>query len=72
MKAGPTLGGISGGGVVMNDIVNDYSKFLVVYINDVLIYSKTSGQHFKHPEIFNVIKRNDLAVSALKNEIISD
>ena len=52
---------------IMNDILNDYCKFLIVYIYDVLIYSKNLHQHFKHLKtFFNVIKYNGLVVSAPK------
>ncbi|RDX97412.1 hypothetical protein CR513_19821, partial [Mucuna pruriens] len=32
---------------IMNDIFNPYSKFTIVYIDDVLIFSQTIDQHFK-------------------------
>ncbi|RDX80013.1 hypothetical protein CR513_39485, partial [Mucuna pruriens] len=31
---------------IMNDIFNPYSKFSIVYIDDVLIFSQTINQHF--------------------------
>lgn len=43
-------------------ILNNYSKFSIVYIHDVLIYSKILNQHFKHLKIF-FNKRNVLAIS---------
>nr|KYP72768.1 polyprotein [Cajanus cajan] len=52
---------------IMNDIFNPYSNFCIVYIDDVLIFSTSIDQHFKHLEIFfNVIKRNGLAISKTK------
>jgi len=52
---------------IMNDIFNLYSKFAIVYIDDVLIFSQTIYQHFKHLHTFiNIIKQNDLAISQTK------
>ncbi|KAL3527337.1 hypothetical protein ACH5RR_011993 [Cinchona calisaya] len=52
---------------VMNDIFNPYLNFILVYIDDVLVYSDNLEQHFKHVNIFlDVTKRNDLVISASK------
>lgn len=52
---------------MMNEIFNSYSKFLIVYVDDVLIYSSIIDQHFKHIKTFvNVIKQNGLSVSKTK------
>lgn len=54
----------------MNDIFNPYSDFIIVYIDDVLVFSKTIEQHFKHLNFFkDVIKRSGLVVSAPKMKI---
>jgi len=51
----------------MNEIFNPYSKFVIVYIDDVLIFSQTIDQHFKHLYTFiNIIKQNGLVVSQTK------
>ncbi|KAA0066381.1 Enzymatic polyprotein [Cucumis melo var. makuwa] len=52
---------------IMNDIFNQYQEFTIVYIDDVLVFSNTVDQHFKHLRVFlNVIKSNGLVVSQPK------
>ena len=48
---------------IMNEIYNPYSQFIIVYIDDILIYSSSIDQHFKHLNIFlHVTKANELVV----------
>ncbi|CAL9004327.1 unnamed protein product [Prunus brigantina] len=52
---------------IMNEIFNPYSHFSIVYIDDVLIFSKSIEQHWKHLHKFlQVVKQNGLVVSAKK------
>ena len=52
---------------VMNDIFNAYSNFLIVYIDDVLVFSNSIKQHFYHlNKFFNIVKSNGLVVSKPK------
>ena len=37
---------------IMNEIYNPFSKFIIVYIDHVLVYSKSIDKHFKHLNVF--------------------
>ena len=51
----------------MNDIFNLFSKFYIIYIDDVLIFSKSIEEHWKHLYTFlETIKHNGLVVSSPK------
>ena len=52
---------------IMNDIFNSFSHFTIVYIYDVLAYSSSIDEHWKHLYLFlDTIKRNGLVVFAKK------
>jgi len=55
---------------VMDIIFKPYFYWLVVYIDDVLIFSKNIQEHFKHVNIFkNLVKKNGLVLSKKKIEV---
>jgi hypothetical protein len=55
---------------IMNDIFIPYTEFIIVYIDDVLVFSKTIDQHIKHLKIFKgLVKHNGLVISAPKMKI---
>ena len=52
---------------IMNEIFNPYGGFMIVYIDDVLIFSESLEKHWKHLRVFyNKVKENGLVVSARK------
>ena len=54
----------------MNDIFYPYMKFSIVYLDDVLIFSKNINEHRQHlDEFIKIIKENGLVVSAKKIKI---
>ncbi|PKI79478.1 hypothetical protein CRG98_000109 [Punica granatum] len=52
---------------IMNDIFGAYSDFIIVYIDDVLIFSQNIDSHFKHVKHFmRITLINGLTVSPTK------
>ena len=51
----------------MNDVFNPYTNFSLVYIDDILIFSNSLEQLFKHLETFQkIVKENGLVISTPK------
>ena len=51
----------------MNEIFNTSSSHSIVYIDDVLIFSESIEQYWKHVQSFlNIVRLNDLVISAPK------
>ena len=52
---------------IINEIYNPFSSLAIVYIDDVLIFSESLNQHWKHHRaFFHTIKLNGLVVLAPK------
>ena len=52
---------------IMNDIFTPYTSFIIAYIDDVLVFSKSIDQYFRHLQTFlYIIEKNGLAISAPK------
>ena len=57
----------------MNNIFNDYTRFSIVYIDDVLIFSNSTEEHFQHLTIFQKIRReNGMVISASKIKLLQN
>lgn len=56
---------------IMNDIFNPYVSFIIVYIDDVLVYSDNLERHFKHLTQFHKIaKHNGIVMSGRKMVLV--
>ena len=52
---------------IMNDIFNPFSHYSIVYIDDILIFSNSISEHWKHlTAFFYTIKSHGLVISAPK------
>ena len=55
---------------LMNRVFKDYlDKFIVVFIDDILIYSRSKEEHAQHPRItLQILKENQLYAKLKKCE----
>ena len=55
---------------IMNNIFNPYIDFTLLYLDDVLVFSKNINQHFDHIEKFHtIIRENWLVISIRKMKL---
>ena len=55
---------------IMNDIFNFHFQFIIMYINDVLVFSDSLEKHFVHlKKFFKVIKTNGMTCSSPKMKL---
>lgn len=51
----------------MNDIFNSFTHFTILYIDDILIYSKSIDEYWKHLNSFlDIVRQNGIVVSTKK------
>ena len=55
---------------ITNDIFNNYTRFSIVYIDNVLIFSNSVEEHFQYLKTFQkLVRENGLVISASKTKL---
>ena len=55
---------------INNDIFNSHFQFIIVYIDDVLVFSDSLEKHFMHfKKFYNLIKANGMTCSTPKMKL---
>ena len=57
---------------LMNEVLKDYmGRFVVVYLDDILLFSKTKGEHMKNLElVLKKLQEEKLAINLEKSELL--
>jgi len=56
--------------IFVNNVLRRYlNQFVIVYLNDILVYSKTKKEHVQHvKKILQTLKKVDLCIKSEKSE----
>ena len=59
---------------VVNEVLKDYIRvFVVVYLDDILIFSKTEEEHMKHLElVLRKLQEDKLTINLEKSEFVKE